>query len=165
MDVDPAPPTLPTGNPGGGTRPFRRSGAGHLWILVAVRSDVVDHSLIQTDTAPAVLQVEEDGTMRLSYRMVSGTDQEPMYILGFNGYYIDNEDSGELSMEGVTFRTEEAGEYQVVTQVSVPLPGELSRYYYNNVYIYVPAMGNLNGEISGIPISASRALSPWTGVL
>lgn len=119
-------------------------------ILVAVRSDVVDHSLIQTDTAPAVLQVEEDGTMRLSYRMVSGTDQEPMYILGFNGYYIDNEDSGELSMEGVTFRTEEAGEYQVVTQVSVPLPGELSRYYYNNVYIYVPAMGNLNGEISGI---------------
>ena len=32
-------------------------------ILVAVRSDVVDHSLIQTDTAPAVLQVEEDGTM------------------------------------------------------------------------------------------------------
>lgn len=134
-----------------------------------IRSDVVDHSLIQTDTAPAVLQVEEDGTMRLSYRMVSGTDQEPMYILGFNGYYIDNEDSGELSMEGVTFRTEEAGEYQVVTQVSVPLPGNsagITTIMYTSMYrLWEISTERSAGSGLKTGISASRALSPWTGVL
>ena len=130
--------------------------AGTYTITVAVRSDVVDHSLVQTETAPAVLEVDEEGNMRLSYRMVSGTEQEPMYILGFNGYYVNNEDTGELSMEGVTYSTEEAGEYQVVTDVSVPLTGDISRYYYNNVYIYVPAMSNLNGEISGIYFENGR---------
>ena len=29
--------------------------------------------------------------MKLSYTMVSGTDQEPMYILGVNGYYVNND--------------------------------------------------------------------------
>ena len=130
--------------------------AGTYTITVAVRSDVVDHSLVQTETAPAVLEVDEEGNMRLSYRMVSGTEQEPMYILGFNGYYVNNEETGELSMEGVTYSTEEAGEYQVVTDVSVPLTGGISQYYYNNVYIYVPAMSNLNGEISGIYFENGR---------
>lgn len=73
-----------------------------------------------------------------------------MYILGFNGYYRDNNDAGELSMEGVTYSTEQAGDYEVVTDVSVPLAGGMSQYYYHNVYIYVPAMSNLNGEINGI---------------
>lgn len=118
-------------------------------VTVAVRSDVVDHSLVQTDTAKALLTVGEDGQMSLSYTMVSGTEQEPMYILGFNGYYKDNDPAGGLSMEGVTCAKEQRGDYTVVTDVTFPLTG-LSRYYYNNTRIYVPAMSNLNGEISGI---------------
>ena len=50
-------------------------------VTVAVRSDVVDHSLVQTETAKALLTVSENGQMSLSYTMVSGTEQEPMYIL------------------------------------------------------------------------------------
>ena len=70
-------------------------------MTVAVRSDVVDHSLVQADTTQAVLQVDDNGQMKLSYTMVSGTDQEPMYILGVNGYYVNNDRSGTLSMDGV----------------------------------------------------------------
>ena len=73
--------------------------AGTYQVTVAVRSDVVDHSLVQTDTAQAVLQVDESGQMKLSYTMVSGTDQEPMYILGVNGYYVNNDRAGALSMD------------------------------------------------------------------
>ena len=118
-------------------------------VTVAVRSDVVDHSLVQTETAKALLTVSEDGQMSLSYTMVSGTEQEPMYILGFNGYYKGNDPAGELSMENVTYATEQRGDYEVVTDVTFPLT-ELSRYYYNNTKIYVPAMSALNGEINGI---------------
>ena len=124
-------------------------------VTVAVRSDVVDHSLVQTETADAVLTVDEAGQMSLSYRMVSGTEQEPMYILGFNGYYEDNDAARELTMEGVTYETEERNGYTVVTDVTFPLSG-LSQYYYNNTYIYVPAMSNLNGEISGILFKNGR---------
>lgn len=118
-------------------------------VTVAVRSDVVDHSLVQTETAKALLTVDEDGRMSLSYTMVSGTEQEPMYILGFDGYYKNNDPADALSMEGVTYKTEERGDYTVVTDVTFPLTS-LSRYYYNNTRIYVPAMSGLNGEISGI---------------
>ena len=45
--------------------------------------------------------------------------------------------------------------YTVVTDVTFPLSG-LSQYYYNNTYIYVPAMSNLNGEISGILFENGR---------
>lgn len=124
-------------------------------VTVAVRSDVVDHSLVQTETADAVLTVEEDGQMRLSYRMVSGTDQEPMYILGFNGYYTDNDPEQELTMDGVDYSTEERNGYTVVTDVSFPLTG-MSQYYYNNTYIYVPAMSSLNGDINGILFENGR---------
>lgn len=124
-------------------------GAGIYDVTVAVRSDVVDHSLVQTETTEALLEVTEDGEMSLSYTMVSGTDQEPMYILGFNGYYINNDPENALSMEGVTYETEDRGDYTVVTDVTFPLTG-LSQYYYNNTCIYVPAMSGLNGEINGI---------------
>ncbi len=39
--------------------------AGTYRITVAVRSDVVDHSLVQGDTAQAVLEVDEAGNMQL----------------------------------------------------------------------------------------------------
>ena len=136
--------------------PSQTPAAGTYDITVAVRSDVVDHSLVQTDTAPAVLTVDESGQMTLSYTMVSGTDQEPMYILGFNGYYENNDTAAALTMGGVTYNTERRGDYQVVTDVSFPLTGALSQYYYNNTYIYVPAMSNLNGEISGIYFENGR---------
>ena len=124
--------------------------AGTYDVTVAVRSDVIDHSLVQTETTQAQLTVGEDGQMRLSYRMISETEQEPMYILNFNGYYEDNNPEGMLSTEGVTYATETRGDYTVVTDVSFPLAG-LSQYYYNNTRIYVPpAMSNLNGEIKGI---------------
>ena len=136
--------------------PSQTPAAGTYDITVAVRSDVVDHSLVQTDTAPAVLTVDESGQMTLSYTMVSGTDQEPMYILGFNGYYKNNDTAAALTMAGVAYNTEQRGDYQVVTDVSFPLTGALSQYYYNNTYIYVPAMSNLNGEISGIYFENGR---------
>ena len=132
-----------------GNVPSQTPEAGTYHVTVAVRSDVVDHSLVQTDTAQAVLQVEENGQMYLSYTMVSGTEQEPMYILGVNGYYVNNDRSGDLSMDGVSYHTAPAGDYTVVTDVTYPLQG-LSQYYYTNTYLYVPAMSNLNGEISGI---------------
>ena len=132
-----------------GNVPAQVPEAGTYQVTVAVRSDVVDHSLVQTDTAQAVLQVDESGQMKLSYTMVSGTDQEPMYILGVNGYYVNNDRAGALSMDGVDYNTTSSGDYTVVTDVTYPLSG-LSQYYYTNTYLYVPAMSNLNGEISGI---------------
>src|SRR5699024_12208438 len=48
-------------------------------VTVAVRSDVVDHSLVQTKTAKGLLTVSEDGQMRLYYTMVYGTGQEVLY--------------------------------------------------------------------------------------
>src|SRR5699024_3430618 len=86
-----------------GNVPSQTPEAGTYHVTVAVRSDVVDHSLVQTDTAQAVLQVEENGQMYLSYTMVSGTEQEPMYILGVNGYYVNNDRSGDLSMDRSLF--------------------------------------------------------------
>lgn len=132
-----------------GNVPSQVPEAGTYQVTVAVRSDVVDHSLVQTDTTQAVLQVDDNGQMKLSYTMVSGTDQEPMYILGVNGYYVKNDRSGTLSMDGVVYNTAQAGDYTVVTDVTYPLSG-LSQYYYTNTSLYVPAMSNLNGEINGI---------------
>ncbi len=133
----------------GGDVPEKLPESGVYDVTAAVRSDVVDHSLVQTETTKARLTVSDEGEMSLSYTMVSGTEQEPMYILGFNGYYINNDPGNALSMEGVTYKTEDRGDYTVVTDVTFPLTG-LSQYYYNNTRIYVPAMGGLNGEINGI---------------
>ena len=122
---------------------------GEYNVVVSVRSDVVDHSLVQTPTANAKLKVDDKGNMRLSYKMVSGTKEEPMYILGFNGYYIDNDTSKGLSMDGVEYSTDKAGDHTVVTDVSYPLQGLYSTYY-TNTKIFVPAMSNVDGNVSGI---------------
>lgn len=129
--------------------------AGIYRVTAAVRSDVVDHSLVQGDTAEAMLTVDENGQMRLSFDLVSGTDQEPLYVLGFNGYYEGNDRLGKLSMDGVAIETAQSQDYEVVTKVDMPLSG-LSQYYYANGYLYVPAMSNLNGEISGIHFENGR---------
>ena len=122
---------------------------GEYNVTVSVRSDVVDHSLVRYDTADAKLIVDEKGGMKLKYTNVSGTKEEPMYILGFNGYYIDNDPSKGLSMEGVEYKTDKVGDYTVVTDVEFPLQG-LSAQYFVNSKVYVPAMSNVDGNVSGI---------------
>lgn len=118
-------------------------------VTVSVRSDVVDHSLVETDTAIAQLTVDEDGKMYISYKMVSGTEKEPMYILDFNGYYVDNDRTGNLTMDGASAKKESKGDYTVVTDVTLPLC-DISGTYYANSTIYVPAMSNLNGLVAGV---------------
>lgn len=123
--------------------------AGVYQVEVSVRSDVVDHSLVETDTATAQLTVDQNGKMFLSYTMVSGTEKEPMYILGFNGYYAENDRNKTLIMEGASVEMETRGAYSVVTDVTFPLC-DISGTYYANSTMYVPAMSNLNGMIAGI---------------
>lgn len=123
--------------------------AGIYQVTVSVRSDVVDHSLVETDTATAQLTVDENGKMQISYKMVSGTEKEPMYILDFNGYYADNDRTGNLTMDGTSVKKEATGEYSVVTDVTLPLC-DTSGTYYANSTIYVPAMSNLNGPVAGV---------------
>ena len=119
------------------------------------RTAVVDHGLVgESKKASAYLRVDDSGKMWLTYKMVSGTSGEPLYVLGYNGYYPNNDTSQGLSMNGVTYSTEvmEAptiGENPVVTDITVPLDG-VRQTYINNVYLYVEAMKNLNGEVSGV---------------
>lgn len=123
--------------------------AGNYQVKVSVRSDVVDHSLVETDTAVAQLTVDEAGKMQISYKMISGTEKEPMYILDFNGYYMGNDRTGNLTKECVSAKKEGKGEYSVVTDVTFPLC-DISGTYYANSTIYVPAMSNLNGPVAGV---------------
>ena len=119
------------------------------------RTDVVDHGLVgESKKAGAYLRVDDAGKMWLTYKMVSGTTGEPLYVLGYNGYYPNGDTSKALSMEGVTYSTEKMtaptiGDCSVVTDITVPLDG-ISQTYVNNVSLYVEAMKNLNGEVSGV---------------
>lgn len=119
------------------------------------RTAVVDHGLVgESKKASAYLRVDNDGKMWLSYKMVSGTTGEPLYVLGYNGYYPNNDTTQALSMDGVTYSTEvmdapTIGENPVVTDITVPLDG-VRQTYVNNVYLYVEAMKNLDGEVSGV---------------
>lgn len=119
------------------------------------RTAVVDHGLVgESKKASAYLRVDNDGKMWLSYKMVSGTTGEPLYVLGYNGYYPNNDTTQALSTDGVTYSTETMdvptiGEHTVVTDITVPLDG-VRQTYVNNVYLYVEAMKNLDGEVSGV---------------
>ena len=135
--------------------PEQKPEAGFYSIDIKDRTDVVDHGLIgESKKATAYIRVDNDGKMWLTYKMVSGTVGEPLYVLGYNGYYPDNNTEGPLSTEGVTYSTERMtaptiGENDVVTDITVPLDG-VRQTYINNVYLYVEAMKNLNGEVSGV---------------
>jgi heme-binding NEAT domain protein/uncharacterized protein with FMN-binding domain len=119
--------------------------AGVYEVDVAYYTDVVYHSLLKDDRGRALLTVTDDGSAVLTMDLISGTETEPLYLLEFNGYY----DGGELKDDGVLTKTLTMEEYTVCGQVSFPLIG-LSAAYSTNTYLYVPAMKNLNGEISGI---------------
>lgn len=125
--------------------------AGIYSISIKNRTDIVDHSLIENETAKATLTVDAQGKMTLSYKMISGTIKEPLYVLGFNGYYANNDFSSEanLTKTGAEYKEERCDGYQVVTDVKIPL-SSLEKYYYTNVYLYVPVMSNLNGEQAGV---------------
>ena len=124
-------------------------------ITIKDRTDVVDHGLVgEEKKASAYLRVDDAGKMWLTYKMVSGTTGEPLYVLGYNGYYPNNDTAQGLSMEGVTYSTEvmdapTIGENPVVTDITVPLDG-VRQTYVNNVSLYVEAMKNLDGEVSGV---------------
>lgn len=135
--------------------PEEKPEAGFYSIYIKDRTDVVDHGLVgESKKATAYLRVDNDGKMWLTYKMVSGTVGEPLYVLGYNGYYPENNTEGQLSTDGVTYSTEKMtaptiGENDVVTDITVPLDG-VRQTYINNVYLYVEAMKNLNGEVSGV---------------
>ena len=120
------------------------------------RTDVVDHGLVgEEKKALGYIRVDASGKMYLTYQMVSGSDKEPLYVLGYNGWYKGNNISAEnLTMDGVTYETESAevptiGQQNVVTNITVPLDG-LRQTYVNNVYLYVEAMKKLDGVVSGV---------------
>ena len=124
-------------------------------ITIKDRTAVVDHGLVGEDKkVPAYLRVDDSGKMWLSYKMVSGTAKEPLYVLGYNGYYLDNDTTQAPTTEGATWSTEvmdapTIGDNSVVTDITVPLD-TVRQTYVNNVYLYVEAMKNLNGEASGV---------------
>ena len=129
-------------------------------VQIGYYSDVVWHSLIENVKNDAVLTVAEDGSMSLSFDTLSGTDKEPLYILGFNGVYPNNDRTQKLSLEGCSVEMGlSSNDYedeffakgtQVVNHVTFPLLGGLSKVYNTNAYLYVPAMKRLNGELSGV---------------
>jgi major membrane immunogen (membrane-anchored lipoprotein) len=135
--------------------PSEKPAAGLYYIEMKDRTDVVDHGLVgESKKAGAYLRVDDAGKMWLTYKMVSGTTGELLYVLGYNGYYPNGDTSKALSMEGVTYSTEKMtaptiGDCSVVTDITVPLDG-ISQTYVNNVSLYVEAMKNLNGEVSGV---------------
>lgn len=135
--------------------PEKKPEAGTYRITVRGRTDISDHKLLGSfDKADAVLRVDTKGKMWLTYKMVSGDPGEPLWVLGYNGYYPGNNTSGKMSMDGVTFSTEKMtiptiGSSSVVTEVTVPLD-EMRQTYLNNLYLYVDVMKKLDGEVSGI---------------
>lgn len=135
--------------------PTEKPVAGLYTIDIKNRTDVVDHGLLGDEKkVSALLRVDDQGKMWLTYKMASDTPKEPLWVLGYNGYYSGNDTTQAPSMEGVTYATEEMdaptiGKSTVVTDITVPLDS-VRQTYINNVYLYVEAMKNLNGETSGV---------------
>ena len=127
-------------------------------------TDVVAHSLVGEETADAYVIVDEDGSMDLQYEMVSSTTKEPLQVLDFNGYYKNNDrsSSSNLTKESAVYRfgKEDTYGWDVVTDIRVPLAGEVSSQYYINTYLYVDAMSNLGKdepeEIGGVLFDKGR---------
>ena len=129
-------------------------------VEIGYYSDVVWHSLIENVKGKAILTVNHDKSMTLELDTFSGTSKEPLYILGFNGVYKDNDLSKELTMKDCSYKMGlSVNDYEdeffekgtpVVTHLKFPLYGGLQKVYNTNAYLYVPAMKGLNGELSGV---------------
>ena len=127
---------------------------------VEYASDVVWHSLLENAKGKATLTVNNDKTMSLEMDLKSGTEKEPLYILGFNGVYPNNDRTEKLTKDGCEVKMGlSSNDYEdenfakgteVVNYVKFPLKGGLNKVYNTNAYLYVPAMKKLNGELSGV---------------
>ena len=146
--------------------PSQIPAAGTYSIMMKDKTSEVDHSLVENEKTTGYLTVDKNGRMTLSFRMISGTSKEPLYVLGLNGYYAGNDTSSEnnLSMNGVLYQTgkitdaaivAEAGTDTLITDVQLPIT-QLAQQYYTNVYLYVPAMKALNGVVSGVDFDNGR---------
>ena len=132
--------------------------AGVYEVEIAYYADIGHHSLVENDTAPAILTVEENGDMQLEVKPISGSAKEPMYIMNLNGVYPLNDreqivtfDRCSQTKKDTSFSDQyyEKGT-QVVDTISFPLTGGMNAIYYTNMYLYVPAMNNLNGDHFGV---------------
>lgn len=138
-------------------------------VPVAFYTDIVYHSLVQYDrTESAILEVKDDGSMYLTMDIINGTSQEPLYVTEFLGSYMDNDNTaddylseeasreaylilGDVTKSDIAYADEFFDEdTQVVTQVTLPLEGGLDTIYNSRIDIYVPAMNNLDGVMSGV---------------
>ena len=117
---------------------------------------------MENDKTKAKIVVDKDGSMTLVTDIINGTSKEPLYIYGFNGYYEGNDTSKSLKeaaveMNDIQYSDDVFGEDEkVVTKVSFPLEGDFAAIYNTNADIYVPAMKNLNGFVSGIDFKQGR---------
>ena len=105
----------------------------------------VEHSLIGGDNGLGYLRVDNSGKMWLTYKMISGTETSPLYVLGYNGYYND---ANTLTKNKVTCETETMdvptmGKKVIVTTVTMPLES-MKESYKTNVKLFVEAMKNMN---------------------
>ncbi len=90
--------------------PSEKLSEGEYEVEIALYSDVVEHSLLENETAKANISVDEFGNMTLTTDVISGTSKEPLQILEFNGYYENNSTSDTLTSEG-TKVTKEISSY------------------------------------------------------
>lgn len=127
--------------------PTQKLEQGTYTIQMKNTTDTVEHSLsggTGDKKVTATLYVDKDGKMNLSYPLISNTKEEPLSVLDFNGYY---DSDNNLTKDGVKVVKEK----DVVNQVIMPLSGDAAKQTYKtNVYLYVPSMSNLSGEMSGI---------------
>lgn len=142
--------------------PTEKLAEGEYSVDIAYYTDKVKHSLVENDKTKAKIVVDKDGNMTLVTDIINGTSKEPLYIYGFNGYYEGNDTSKSLKeaaveMNDIRYSDDVFGEDEkVVTKVSFPLEGDFAAIYNTNADIYVPAMKNLNGFVSGIDFKQGR---------
>lgn len=126
-------------------------------------TDKVKHSLIENEKKSAQLIVDKNGKMTLVTDIINGTDKEPLYVYKFNGYYADNDTSKDLLTDAAVELSDSdytddvfGKDEKVVSKVTIPLEGDFAKIYNTNVSIYVPAMKNLNGTVSGMDFEQGR---------
>lgn len=127
-------------------------------VEIAYTTDIVEHSLTGGEKQAAKLTADNEGNLTLEVDVINGTAKEPLYVLGYNGYYADNDRSKELLTEhsSTVMGTMEFSDTYfaqgtpVVEKITTPLTGSLDKIYNTNVRLYVPAMNNLNGNVSGV---------------
>ena len=124
---------------------------------IAYYTDKVKHSLVEDNKRSAQIVVDKDGNMTLTTDIINGTDKEPLYVYSFNGYYADNDTSKALKTDAAVETSDIefsddvfSADRKVISNVSFPLEGGFAAIYNTNVSIYVPAMKNLNGNVSGM---------------